>query len=105
MYFYMYHYTCVLRCFSCSVKNDVGMGDPRHFVMQTHFDNPTLSSTQFDSSGFRYRYTPTLRMYDAGTLMIGSAVGPKMIVPPQQVCTQLLAIFFHSFFLVYVRSR
>lgn len=37
-----------------------------------------------DNSGLRIYYTPELRKYDAGCLMIGSAVSPRLLVPPGQ---------------------
>lgn len=36
-----------------------------------------------DSSGFRLYYTPKLRKFDAGTLMLGSTVSTRMIIPPK----------------------
>lgn len=37
-----------------------------------------------DGSGLRIYYTPKLRQYDAGTLMIGAAVSPRSFIPPRQ---------------------
>lgn len=37
-----------------------------------------------DSSGLRIFYTSQLRTYDAGCLMLGSAVTPRMFIPPGQ---------------------
>ena len=37
-----------------------------------------------DNSGLRIYYTPDLRKYDAGCLMLGSAVSPRVFIPPGQ---------------------
>jgi len=60
-----------------------------HFVyMQIHYDNPELRSDIVDSSGLRMWYTPTLREYDAGMMIIGSTVdSQRMFAPPGVVTT------------------
>ena len=35
-----------------------------------------------DHSGLRVHMTPTLREYDAGTMILGTGVGPFMLIPP-----------------------
>ncbi|KAJ8300644.1 hypothetical protein KUTeg_022163, partial [Tegillarca granosa] len=45
--------------------------DPTFFVMETHYDNPTMRTDMVDNSGIRVYYTPTLRQYDAGVIETG----------------------------------
>ncbi|GFU27092.1 DBH-like monooxygenase protein 1 [Trichonephila clavipes] len=56
----------------------------KYYMMEIHYDNPHLIEGIVDNSGFRIYYTPKLRKYDAGTLMIGSTVSSRVIVPPKQ---------------------
>ncbi|GFY41322.1 DBH-like monooxygenase protein 1 [Trichonephila inaurata madagascariensis] len=56
----------------------------KYYMMEIHYDNPHLIEGIVDNSGFRIYYTPKLRKYDAGTLMIGSTVTSRVIVPPKQ---------------------
>ena len=37
---------------------------------------------KMDHSGLRLHMTPTLREYDVGAILIGSDVGPFMLIPP-----------------------
>ncbi|ESO82138.1 hypothetical protein LOTGIDRAFT_135247 [Lottia gigantea] len=52
------------------------------FVLETHYNNPTLKSDVIDSSGLRMHYTPTLRHYDGDMLYTGLLVDGLQIIPP-----------------------
>ncbi|GFU45377.1 DBH-like monooxygenase protein 1 [Nephila pilipes] len=56
----------------------------KYYMMEVHYDNPNLIKDVVDHSGFRIYYTSMLRKYDAGTLMIGSTVSARVIVPPKR---------------------
>lgn len=59
--------------------------EPRkYYMLEIHYDNPAYDNNVMDESGFRIYYTPELREYDAGTFMIGSAVSPRVFIPPLQ---------------------
>ncbi|KAG8192031.1 hypothetical protein JTE90_025297 [Oedothorax gibbosus] len=57
-------------------------GPSKYYMMEIHYDNPSRIGGIVDSSGFRLYYTPQVRKYDAGTLMLGSTVSPRMFIPP-----------------------
>ncbi|ESO82137.1 hypothetical protein LOTGIDRAFT_135206, partial [Lottia gigantea] len=52
------------------------------FILETHYNNPTLKSGVIDSSGLRMYYTPTLRKIDGDTLYTGLAVYEMQVIPP-----------------------
>ncbi|GIY34652.1 DBH-like monooxygenase protein 1 homolog [Caerostris darwini] len=54
----------------------------KYYMMEIHYDNPAKVEGIIDQSGLRIYYTPKLRKFDAGTLMIGSTVSRRLIVPP-----------------------
>ncbi|KAJ8300645.1 hypothetical protein KUTeg_022164 [Tegillarca granosa] len=56
--------------------------DPSFFLMETHYDNPTLKTDIVDNSGIRIYYTPTLRQHDAGLLYAGQTATNLQIIPP-----------------------
>lgn len=56
----------------------------KYYMLEVHYDNPMRRQGIRDSSGLRLYYTPNLRMYDAGCLMLGSTVTPRMFIPPGQ---------------------
>nr|ADP08787.1 dopamine beta hydroxylase [Azumapecten farreri] len=58
--------------------------DPKFFVMETHYDNPTRKTDIVDSSGIIISYTTQLRQHDAGMMYTGSSVSPRQIVPPYE---------------------
>ncbi|XP_067142874.1 DBH-like monooxygenase protein 1 homolog [Centruroides vittatus] len=60
-----------------------GDEDP-YFLLQVHYDNPTLQDNIVDSSGMRLYYVPNLRNYDAMTLMVGAEISRSVIIPPRQ---------------------
>lgn len=51
-------------------------------VLEMHYDNPVLLSSEYDISGFRIHYTTHLRQYDAGTLVIGDPLVSFSPIPP-----------------------
>ncbi|XP_069946728.1 MOXD1 homolog 1 [Cherax quadricarinatus] len=55
-----------------------------YFLMETHYDNPSLQPGIVDSSGLRIFYTENLRQYDAGVIMLGQAISPLTIIPPHR---------------------
>ena len=59
-------------------------GGATYFMLETHYDNPALHAPLIDSSGLRIRYTPKLRQYDTGMMLIGSEVNFLQMVPPRQ---------------------
>ncbi|XP_069138140.1 dopamine beta-hydroxylase-like [Argopecten irradians] len=52
----------------------IGPTGYRYAVMQMHWNNPTKERDQTDSSGMTLYYTPVLRQYDLGNLMIGEHI-------------------------------
>ncbi|XP_069106063.1 DBH-like monooxygenase protein 1 homolog [Argopecten irradians] len=59
-------------------------GDPKFFVMETHYDNPTHKTDIVDSSGIIISYTSQLRQHDAGMIYAGADVYPTQIIPPYE---------------------
>ena len=43
----------------------------KYVVLEIHYDNPEFIEGLVDDSGVRIYYTPQLRQYDAGTIMLG----------------------------------
>ncbi|CAL1295085.1 unnamed protein product [Larinioides sclopetarius] len=56
----------------------------KYYMLEVHYDNPNKVAGIVDSSGFRIYYSPKLRKYDAGTLMIGSTTSARVIVPSKR---------------------
>ncbi|XP_035207693.1 DBH-like monooxygenase protein 1 [Stegodyphus dumicola] len=54
----------------------------KYYMLEIHYDNPFHKKGIVDQSGFRIYYTPDLREYDAGSLMIGSTISARMLIPP-----------------------
>ncbi|KAA0192044.1 hypothetical protein HAZT_HAZT001912 [Hyalella azteca] len=54
-----------------------------YFMLEIHYNNPTMTPDVIDSSGLRLFYTSTLRQHDSGTLELGLPPRPTLIVPPQ----------------------
>ncbi|KFM62884.1 DBH-like monooxygenase protein 1, partial [Stegodyphus mimosarum] len=54
----------------------------KYYMLEIHYDNPFHKEGIVDQSGFRIYYTPELREYDAGSLMIGSTISARMLIPP-----------------------
>ncbi|XP_014663258.1 PREDICTED: LOW QUALITY PROTEIN: DBH-like monooxygenase protein 1 [Priapulus caudatus] len=52
------------------------------YILEVHYDNPTLLRGKRDSSGMRLWLTSTLRQHDAGELEIGNEVTAFMQIPP-----------------------
>ncbi|XP_069961322.1 DBH-like monooxygenase protein 1 [Cherax quadricarinatus] len=59
-------------------------GGATYFMLEIHYDNPSLKPGIVDSSGVRIMYTQKLRRYDAGILTLGHTVSPTHIIPPGQ---------------------
>ena len=59
-------------------------GGATYFMLETHYDNPALHAPLVDSSGLRILYTPKLRTYDTGMLLMGSEVNFMQMIPPGQ---------------------
>nr|XP_002124053.1 DBH-like monooxygenase protein 1 [Ciona intestinalis]XP_026690880.1 DBH-like monooxygenase protein 1 [Ciona intestinalis] len=61
-----------------------GDGSSAKYVMlEIHYDNPTVKPDIIDSSGLRLTYTPDLRHYDSGTLLVAQLTsGRRHILPP-----------------------
>uniref|UniRef100_A0A0B7A301 Copper type II ascorbate-dependent monooxygenase C-terminal domain-containing protein n=1 Tax=Arion vulgaris TaxID=1028688 RepID=A0A0B7A301_9EUPU len=59
----------------------IGINGYKKVALQNHWNNPTLSARETDSSGLRVYYTPKLRTYDAGVLMVGSI---NFYLPPKK---------------------
>ncbi|EDV25402.1 uncharacterized protein TRIADDRAFT_55461 [Trichoplax adhaerens] len=90
--------------------------DPKFTVIEMHYDNPEGRSDFVDTSGFKIFYTRQLRQYDVGTLTMGHAVTPTMMIPEKQdewnitgycpqMCTEraipmaginIFGVFFHT---------
>ncbi|KAM7434750.1 DBH-like monooxygenase protein 1 [Porites harrisoni] len=63
----------------------IGASDsPKYFLLETHYDNPSLTKGQKDSSGLTFYYTDKLRKYDAGIAAVGVGVNSWHIIPPKQ---------------------
>ncbi|XP_071518890.1 DBH-like monooxygenase protein 1 [Panulirus ornatus] len=59
-------------------------GGATYFMMEVHYDNPSLTPGVVDASGLRIFYTEVLRPNDAGLMVVGHDVSPKLIIPPNQ---------------------
>ncbi|XP_047477058.1 DBH-like monooxygenase protein 1 [Penaeus chinensis] len=59
-------------------------GGATYFMMEMHYDNPNFRQGIVDSSGLRLFLTETLREHDAGFLVLGHAVEPTHIIPPER---------------------
>ncbi|CAL4133676.1 unnamed protein product, partial [Meganyctiphanes norvegica] len=62
-------------------------GGSNYFLLETHYDNPTMDKGVVDSSGIRVYHTDNLREHDAGLLTLGHNVLPQHIIPPGQEFT------------------
>lgn len=59
-------------------------GGARFVNIEMHYDNPEGLEGVVDNSGLRIFYTPELRKYDSGVLLLGHALWwPKMVIPPK----------------------
>ncbi|KAH3710540.1 DBH-like monooxygenase protein 1 homolog isoform X2 [Dreissena polymorpha] len=61
-----------------------GADDNSFYVMQMHYDNPSMKKGVIDNSGVRIRLTSKLRQHDVGTLIIGHDVTPLQVIPPRE---------------------
>ncbi|XP_018019970.1 DBH-like monooxygenase protein 1 [Hyalella azteca] len=55
-----------------------------YYMLEIHYNNPQKVPNVRDSSGLRIFYTPKLRKYDTGTLVIGHGVDPTQVIPPRR---------------------
>jgi hypothetical protein len=56
---------------------------PAHVLLETHYDNPGLTSGIQDTSGMRIHVTPTARTYNSGFVLVGNMVHPSQLIPPK----------------------
>lgn len=59
-------------------------GGSTFFLLEVHYDNPSLNEGVTDNSGLRMYLTPNVRENDAGILQLGATVGPGLILPPRR---------------------
>jgi hypothetical protein len=59
-----------------------GSGDTKVILLQVHYHNPSGVSGDIDSSGYTVRYTPKLRKYDTGIMVLGLDL-PFINIPPR----------------------
>jgi hypothetical protein len=76
--------------FPSNVGTPFGPTDALYFLMEAHYENPTLIP-MYDDSGFRFWFTPTLRQFDAGMGMYGHVTSTQFVIPPSQPSYQLEA--------------
>jgi len=62
---------------------DSGSHPFKYMVIEIHYDNPLVIPGQRDYSGVRLHWTPQLRQYDAGILVIGDPIVSGHTIPPQ----------------------
>ncbi|KAK3101729.1 hypothetical protein FSP39_005907 [Pinctada imbricata] len=58
--------------------------DDELYIMEMHYNNPTLKSDYVDSSGIRIVVTPSLRPIEAGYVDVGAYVKYFQMVPPHE---------------------
>lgn len=61
-----------------------GPYDFNFYVLQVHYDNPTIKTDILDSSGIRVRITSKLRQHDVGGLNLGQVVTNYQVIPPEE---------------------
>ncbi|KAF8796056.1 DBH-like monooxygenase protein 1-like [Argiope bruennichi] len=70
------------------LPEDVGLpleaSPAKYYMLEIHYDNPNKIAGIVDNSGFRIYYSPKIRKYDAGTLMIGATTSSRVLVPPKR---------------------
>ena len=59
-------------------------GGATYFMIEIHYDNPTLRPNIVDNSGVKLFYTENLREFDAATLRIGHELNALHTMPPEQ---------------------
>lgn len=62
----------------------IGGSHARHFLMETHYDNPEGRDAFIDSSGITAVVTDQLRPNDVGVMQTGHQVRPSMVIPPKR---------------------
>ncbi|XP_067141857.1 DBH-like monooxygenase protein 1 homolog [Centruroides vittatus] len=62
----------------------LGIPEVKWFLLEIHYDNPSLKRGIVDNSGFRITYTPKLRKHDAAVLAVGNLWYPCVFIPPKQ---------------------
>ncbi len=58
--------------------------NPAYYVLQIHYDNPTLTQNVLDNSGLQLFYTDKLREFDASILAFGEMYKMTHVIPPGQ---------------------
>ncbi|KAK3604316.1 hypothetical protein CHS0354_025443 [Potamilus streckersoni] len=66
-------------CHHASSGFRIGVNGYKRAAFEIHWNNPALINGTTDSSGMTFYYTPKLRPYDAGVLMIGQTY---LYIPP-----------------------
>ena len=61
----------------------IGENNARFYMLEIHFDNPTMIQSR-DTSGLRLRYTENIRENDGGILTTGIYLSNLHIIPPLQ---------------------
>jgi dopamine beta-monooxygenase len=62
-----------------------GSGETRIVLIQLHYHNPSATPGKYDSSDFTVSYSPKLRNYDTGTMVLGKDL-PLINIPPRMFC-------------------
>jgi dopamine beta-monooxygenase len=60
-----------------------GSGDTKVILLQAHYHNPSAVSGDVSSAGFSVHYTPNLRKYNIGIMLLGVDL-PFIRIPPRQ---------------------
>lgn len=58
-------------------------GKVRYYMLEVHFDNPSMKRTK-DTSGLRLKYTRNLRKNDGGIIATGISPHYLHVIPPGQ---------------------
>merc|ERR1719419_453381 len=59
-------------------------GGATYFMLETHYDNPSVDQDLVDTSGLRIHCTDRLRQHDTGMILVGTEVNFLHMIPPLQ---------------------
>ena len=59
-------------------------GGATYFILETHYDNPSMQQDVVDNSGLRFLYTDIVREHDTGMFLIGVDPYVWHTIPPYQ---------------------